>query len=315
MKAKLFILPCLILILLAACQPVELEVPDSPVNPVSGRQSADSVWTLTIQAEKGVDTKALNLDGNTLTAYWTNTDKVKVYKSGTYLCDLDVTPASGDKPTIATLTGTTTAQLSVNDDLVLMIPRTTWDYTGQDGTISSISNSYAYATSTVTVKTKEGSDNTITTSGASFNNEQSIYRFQFLSDGSTGSPVNVKDFLLWSSDKKALVQKRELANGAWTSTKGYLCVKPGSDTNEPLYVSIRNEMEKPTDAQINGQTVVDTYNFVLTGSSHELYLATKGIPAHVLDAPGKFISATTIVAKQPDFTAVSGTINNSTDVF
>lgn len=312
MKAKFFIIPSLLLILLAACQPVELEVPDSPLKPNNGKQSADSVWTLTIQADKGVDTKALNLDVNNLTAYWTSSDKVKAYKDGAYLCDLDVTPAAGEKPTIATLTGKTTAQLSVNDELILMIPRDNWDYTGQDGTINSISSTYAYATDTVTVKSIEGSDNTITTTGASFNNEQSIYRFQFQNNNSA---VTVKDFLLWSSDKKALVQKRELVNNEWTSTKGFLCVKPGFDTNEPLYVAIRNEMAKPTDAQIQGQDPVDAYCFVITGSSHELYLASKGIPAHVLDAPGKFISATAIVAKQPDFTAATGTISNATDVF
>ena len=289
--------------------------PRSPLKPDNGRQSADSVWTLTIQADKGVDTKALNLDGNNLTAYWTSSDKVKVYKSGTYLCDLGVTPAEGEKPTIATLTGTTTAQLAVEDVLTLMIPSDSWDYTGQDGTINSISSNYAFATATVTVKTKEGTDNTITTTGASFNKEQSIYRFQFLLNGSSSDPVNVKDFLLWSSDKKALVQKKELVNGQWSSTTGFLCVKPGSDTNEPLYVSIRNEMAAPSAQEISAQTVVDTYNFVLTGSNHELYLASKDIPAHVLDAPGKFISATTIVARQPDFTAASGTISNVTDVY
>ena len=311
MKAKFFIIPSLLLILLAACQPVELEVPDSPLKPNNGKQSADSVWTLTIQADKGVDTKALNLDGNTLTAYWTSSDKVQVYRGGNWLCELGVT-CEGEKPTTATLTGTTTAQLNVEDVLTLMIPSDTWDYTGQDGTIGFISSNYAYATATVTVKTKEGTDNTITTTGASFNNEQSIYRFQFQNNNSA---VTVKDFLLWSSDKKALVQKRELVNNEWTSTKGFLCVKPDSDTSEPLYVSIRNEMATPSTQEISNQTIVDTYNFVLTGSSHELYLASKGIPAHVLDAPGKFISATTIVAKQPDFTAATGTISNSEQVF
>ena len=321
MKTKRFIIPGLLMILLAACEPVELEIPDSPLTPVSGRQTADSVWTLTILADKGVDTKALDLtnEGNTLNTYWKETEKVFVYKGGTSLGTLSVQPATGDKPTTATLTGSiNTSGLAQNDVLTLYTPRTTWNYAGQNGALTgtgSIEDTYAYASATVSVKSIDNENHTISTSGARFTNEQSIYRFQFLLNGNAASPVIVKDFLLWSSDKEALVQKRELVNNEWTSTKGFLCVKPDSDTSEPLYVAIRNEMDTPSAEDISAHKVVDTYNFVLTGSNHELYLASKGIPAHVLDAPGKFISATTIEAKQPDFSPAEGNISSTQGVF
>ena len=320
MKTKRFFIPCLVLLMLAACQPVELEIPDSPLKPDNGTQSANSVWTLTVQAEKAVDTKALELivAEDELDAYWVEGEKVSVYLGGDYKGYLTATPKSAKSKT-ATLSGTFESVdgfVENQTTLTLLFPGREdklWDYSEQTGTISTISSNYAYATATATVKSINTNDGTITTTGASFTNEQSIYRFQFKLDENTA--VTVKDFMLWSSDKKALVQKRELVNNEWTSTQGFLCVKPGSDTNEPLYVSIRNEMDKPTKTQIQNRDSVDAYRFVITGSSHELYLATKGIPAHVLDAPGKFISATTIVASQPDFSPAEGIISSTTEVF
>ena len=90
--------------------------------------------------------------------------------------------------------------------------------------------------------------------------------------------------------------------------------RPASATSEALYVALRNETVSTT--LVDEETVLDTYHFVLTASNDALYLASKGIPAYVLDTPGKFISAMSIEATQPDFSPMaSGSIDNPTLIF
>ena len=50
------------------------ETPDQPESPAT--------YTLTIQASKGQDTRALVLDGNTLHATWGDSEQVLVYLNG-----------------------------------------------------------------------------------------------------------------------------------------------------------------------------------------------------------------------------------------
>ena len=298
---------------LAGCQKMPFE--EEPADPSELGASADSLWTLTVEATKevpgqagddiwgvagddswgvaGEGTKALDLvnDGARLNAYWKNTETVKVLKAGSFLGSLSVQPGDGTKPASATLSGgITTTNLAVDDELTLLIPRDIWDYTGQKGTltgtgavISSVEETYDYALATVKVKAIDG--NSVTTTHASFQNQQSIYRFSFRN---SGSALSVKSFIV-SAANGQLVRSRAYSGG-WTPTFGSLTVTPTSATAEPLYVSLRNE-----------STVADTYSFVITGSDDKLYLASRPVPVGVLDVPGKFISATDITATLPDF--------------
>ena len=134
MKARILILS---LVLLAACQEVETGFDDE--NTATGKAGADSVYTLTVLATKGVDTKALALDGTQLNAYWVSGEKVGVYVDGIYKGQLQATPMAD--ATRATLSGTVTATLKANDVILLLYPDreditvgTKWDYTGQNGT-------------------------------------------------------------------------------------------------------------------------------------------------------------------------------------
>lgn len=296
---------------LAGCQKMSFE--ENPADSSELVASADSVWTLSVEATKipvqagndngqaGNDgTKALDLVSGTpdhLDAYWRNTETVTVYKDGTLLGTLNVTPGGGVKPTVASLSGTiTTSGLAVGNELTLLIPRDSWDYSGQTGVAPSadgpLATNFDYAMATVTVRTIVGS--TVTTTSATFTNQQSIYRFSF----AAGSALSVKSIIV-SAAKGQLVRSRAYS-GSWTPTFGSLTVMPGTATDEPLYVSLRNE-----------STAADTYSFVITDSNDALYLATKDIPADVLDTPGKFISATGITATQPDFSPASGTTDTA----
>ena len=263
---------------------------------------SDSLWTLTLDATKAeVGTKALSLnegDPGSLSAYWRDTEKVKVYKDGTLLGTLNVLPVEKNMRNAATLSGTIkVAGIAVGDALTLLIPREAWDYTGQVGTLDSIQDNFDYATATVTVRTVDPANYVITTTGAIFRNEQSIYRFGFKVGESYFDP---KDFTVSAAGGK-LVTNRTLSGSAWTPAYGGITVTPAAAPGDHLFsVSLRND-----------QTTEDTYSFIITGSDDALYMATKAIPAEVLDAPGKFISAKSISATQPSFTAESGTTDTA----
>ena len=237
------------------------------------------VW-LSLQASKGVDTKALALDGNTLNAYWANTEKVAVFKSGsaTSIGTLDVSPAPGSRPTSATLAGPISGASS-GDVLTLLFPRAEWDYTGQVGTLASIGSSYDYALASVTVNTVNETTVT-TTGGASFENEQSIYRFGFEYMSST---LRVKGFSV-SSSYNQLVLSRSWSDsgGAWTSTFGTVSVNAASATSDPLYIALRNEYTG---------TDYDIYSFDVIGEDDALYVGSKMVRNELL-GNGKFLSAT-----------------------
>lgn len=304
MKAKHIIIPVLA-VLFSAC--VKDPIPEEIVEPSEEQTTpTEVVYTFTIEASKGEsDTKALDLvnDGSRLNVYWRNTEKVKVYKGGTLLGTLDVTPSDGEKTTHATIGGniTTTSGLAENDELTLLIPRDIWDYTGQNGQLTgenSIEEKYAYATAIVNVTGISG--NAVSTTYAHFANVESIYRFGFKLNGSYIDP---KSFTV-SSTGGNLIQTMSWNGSAWTPTYGSISVTSSSaPTDHFFYVAIRND-----------QTTADTYNFVLTGSDDALYLATKNIPASVLDVTGKFISAKNITVTQPSFTPASGVIDNSGNV-
>ena len=293
MKARHIIIP--VILLAAACQ-VEQPVDPSHAEEILEAAVADSVFTLTIPASKGEpDTKALDLvnDGKTLNFYWKNTETVKVYKDGTLVGTLSVTPGEGEKPTSATLGGDiTVAGLAQGDELTLLFPREEWSYTGQTGALASIEAGYDYATATVTISEIIGNQVTATT--ASFANQQSVYRFGF-KDGETY--IDPKSFSISASGGK-IVQSMSYSGG-WTPAFGDITVTPASAAGDHFYyVSLQNQT-----------TANDTYNFVITGSDDALYIASKAIPASVLDVPGKFISAKSVSATKPSFApAPSGAI-------
>ena len=305
MKAFYYLL-ILCLLLFASCSTIE-ETPSDGTDPEVPVQKADSVWTLTVRATKSVGTKALDLvnDGGRLNAYWRNTEKVKVFKAGTLLGSLNVAPADGEKPTGATLSGPITIEgLAAGDVLTMMIPREAWDYRGQNGTLTgsgSIEDTYDYATASVTIATINESDYTVTTtSGATFSNQQSIYRFGFKDTGNSDAYIDPKAFTV-SAAGGLMVQSLSWNGSAWAPIYSNLAVTTASAPADHFYyVSLRNE-----------RTTDDTYSFVITGSDDALYLATKAIPASVLDTPGQFISAKSISATKSDFAPAGGTTDTA----
>lgn len=290
MKARHLIIP--VLMLLASCQRMEQE---SPVF-----SSNSSSRTLTLEAFKGnAQTKSLLLtNGTILNAYWSGSEEVDVFKAGSLMGKLDVTPANGDKPTSAYLSGDISVSgLDIDDELTLLLPREEWSYKGQNGTLTgkgSIEDTFDYARATVTVTSVD--ESSLNTTQANFENQQSIYRFSFSGEDA----LSIKGLTISSASGK-IVTSCAYEAGSWISTYGALEITPASATSEPLYVALRNE-----------QTEEDTYHFVITAADDALFLASKAVPKDALATSGIFISALEVEATQPDFSPkTSGTLNNS----
>lgn len=261
-------------------------------------------YTLTVEAFKGQDTKALALTTNPenskdlLKAYWVDGEQVAVLLGGTKLGMLSATANSTDN-TQATLSGTLNSISGVSNgtNLTLLFPRAEWDYTGQDGSApdasGTLATKYDYALATVKVDAVSG--NTVTTTGsASFANQQSIYRFGFKVDGA-GDPIAIKGFTVFSNNN-ALVRSRSWNGSEWTDNMGSIEVKvPGDGTLTLPFVSLRStRVGTPTQEQINNKTQIDSYYFSVIGSDDALYYGSQRIPANVMDVHGKFISAQNI---------------------
>ena len=299
MKARILILS---LVLLAACQPVEIDYEKTLAE--NTRQTGEG-YTMTLQATKGIDTKALSLDGTKLNAYWADGEKVGVYVNGTRCGQLLVTPDTD--PTKATLSGSVSTAIKADDVIVLLYPDreditegTKWDYTGQAGAAPAgdLAAKYDYATASLTVESIEGTTVHTSTSSVSFQNEQSIYRLDFKVNSSL---KNVNWFSV-SSNRNKLVTSRSYSDG-WTSAYGVLSVSLASAASSP-YLSLRNE----------NTTEVDTYTFFVRDSNNDLFTGTKEIPAAKLGY-GKFLAPSVDLSAYSVSTQASGNISNTQDIF
>lgn len=291
------------LLLFAACQPVEMdnEYQKTLVEAGQGTGVVDSLYTLEVVASKRAATKGLSLDGSTLNAYWVEGEKVGVYVGGVRRGQLTATPMTDN--TKATLSGTLPNHPAINqgDVILLLFPDrediaegTKWVYTGQAGAAPAapgggdLAAKYDYATASLTVSSVVG--NTVTTSGqADFQNEQSIYRFDFKVGGAL---MTVKEFTVASSLNQ-LVRSRSYAAG-WTSDFGSLTVILASAAASP-YLSLRNENTMQD----------DTYSFMVVGGDDALYAGNKAVSSGKL-GNGKFL-APSVTLTQPDFSPASGT--------
>ena len=159
--------------LLTSCQ----KEADSVKKDATAKVPEGSLW-LSLEASKVADTKALALDGSALNAYWKAGEGVKVLLDGACIGTLTATPNATDNSK-ATLSGTVSdaSGLAENAVLTLLFPRETWDYSGQAGTLASIEAGYDYAAAEVEVVSRDGEN--LTTTQASFDNQQSICKFTF----------------------------------------------------------------------------------------------------------------------------------------
>ena len=198
-----------------------------------------NTYTITVNATKGDDAssapsnRALAFVGSQLNATWAKDDVVAVYKSETHLGNL-IAQSDG---TSTTLTGTLTGgTINVNDELTLKFLSP--NYASQTGTLDYIAAHCDYATATVNVSTING--NNITTSPASFINQQAIVKFSLLNGT---SPLSASPLVV-------------------TVDGTSYTVTPASATNE-LYVAVPGFSSK--NVALTATVGSDTYTYTKTG--------------------------------------------------
>lgn len=234
MKSMLKI-TCLSAACIAALALVSCQKETTPAPAPAPEQPSAKTYTLTVDATKDDDVKALSLDGQALNVKWAATDQVSVFPESW------ATPAMGTLTAAASETGSTTLTgevtgASVNDKLNLLFPRAEWSYTGQKGILLSDENSiekkYDYAAAQVTVSEVVGT--TITTDAANFTSQQAIVKF-YLKNKATSTPLNVTTLKLSANGGK-LVQSRQMIS---PTPEGY---EPVTGPNNYLYIEFS---EKP----------------------------------------------------------------------
>ena len=164
-------------------------VEEQPANP------AQHTYTMTIEATKGGDaatTRALALDGKALNATWQTTDEVAVYNY-TQQATLGGHLSPQSDGASATLTGSLTGSVAVDDIIFLRWPLVDADYTGQDGKLETIAQRYDYTTGVAKVKAISGAaivaEDSSPSGGVLFTNNQAIVKFTLI-DKATAKPIN-----------------------------------------------------------------------------------------------------------------------------
>ena len=273
------------------CQKVEEEfVEEKP-------EITENTWTFIIQAVKAdtPETRGLALgdgepEGTTteLQSIWKEGDQVLVYKGTTKVSTLTMgengNVIDGTDAHKATLTVTLSSnEISDGDQLTLLTPRESWSYEGQTGkllattgeTTPSIEKDYHFTLATVTAHV---SGNAVTTSSATFTNQQSIYRlsFRYQKNESTKTAITAKSVTI-SAAGGGLVQACS-QDGTATAT-GDISVIRASANADPFFVALRN----------NDQTNKEALTFTVVDGTGVTYRGSKEIPAEY-KPNGTFVS-------------------------
>lgn len=233
MKSMLKI-SCLSAASIAALALVSCQKETTPAPAPAPEQPSAKTYTLTVDATKGDDVKALSLDGQALNVKWAATDQVSVFAGDWSGDPMGTLTAAASETGNTTLTGAVTGA-NKGDNLNFLFPRAEWNYTGQKGILLSDENSiekkYDYAVATVTVNEVDGT--TITTDAANFTSQQAIVKFR-LTDGT--APIAVNSLKIAVSSNKLVANKGYRGCGTKTYYYGnnYYSVDGGSGgfTNE-----------------------------------------------------------------------------------
>lgn len=189
---------------------------------------------------------------------WATSDKVAVYKSGWSSKIGDLSPMDGKTDGNKTkLDGNVASDgLNIGDRTELIMPRTTWSYTDQDGTIETISSTFDYAIASAQV-TFIDQNKKIYASDAIFKTQQAIVRYII----KYGSETKKFTSLTIVAQSGKLVKSRTLDGSS--VEYGGLEIKPSSATNI-FDVALRNDN---TDADKYTLTVKDEEGKIYSSTS------------------------------------------------
>lgn len=253
-------LPIFTALLLAASALSCTRVQEEDIAPETPAKEAEGTYTLSIQASKGADTKALADAGNTLSYTWTEGDEVSVYLGETQIGTL--TAQSGGSATTV-LDGTLTSPPEVDQTLTLVYRSP--DYASQDGTLEHIAAHCDYSKASATVTGVSGGK--ITVDGrVVFASEQAIVKFT-----------------LKNGDNALNVSKLEVADGSHVYT-----VTPASGTTtNVLYVALPLMAEETLILTARGKSDDLSYSLTKTGASFDkgkFYRITAGLTKDLIQS-------------------------------
>ena len=303
---KIIFLAALLGTVLASCQKeVDVKPEEQPVVETKG-------WTLKVNATMDQTTKAMSLSGTELKSYWVENEKVAVYLGTTKLGTLEAGNITNNGAN-AVLSGELDSVTGVDTQtmLTLIFPDVddfTMTYLGQDGSApsegSKLAKNFDYAMAYIHVDNVNTSTNELTVnSNASFESQQSIYRFRFKEDGSS-SYFNVKTISITDS-QNCFVRTRY--GGSTPNDYGVLTMDPDPAVISDYfyYMAILNE----------NTTLEDIYTFtVVRSTDNAVFEGTKTIPAAALAAPTYIPTGVAVSQKTVAQAAASTTITSDADV-
>ena len=224
----------------------------------------EQTYLLTILAEKGSDvlTRALGYSGTSLVSTWETTDEVSVYNEtkGAWLTGTLKPESAGAS---ATLSGTLTGTVDVDDILSLQYPAQTRDYVGQDGTLANLASNYDYILGRAQVATISGDKITVNQVGGTpgnivFQNQQAIVKFiLYMPDGTTPfDATNVTIDALNACGHSRLIQNATIDG---TTTLGPIITSP-SATNV-IYAALSTKADEALRYKIAATDGTDYYSY------------------------------------------------------
>lgn len=154
------------------------ETPDQPQSPVT--------YSLSIQASKGQDTRALVLNGNTLYATWGGSEQVLVYANGNpdqVIATLTPDPNGQTGSASCMLVGDFSQLPEAGNVLTLKLNSN--NYSDQRGTLAYIADNCDYAVATLHVTGVDNGQILSSEGGAEFESQQAIVKFSLKNDAGT----------------------------------------------------------------------------------------------------------------------------------
>ena len=154
------------------------ETPNQPESPAT--------YTLTIQASKGQDTRALVLNGNTLNATWGGSEQVLVYANGNpdqVIATLTPNPNGQTGSASCMLVGDFSQLPEAGNVLTLKLNSN--NYSDQRGTLAYIADNCDYAVATLHVTGVDNGQILSSEGGAKFESQQAIVKFSLKNDAGT----------------------------------------------------------------------------------------------------------------------------------
>lgn len=249
-------------------------------------------------------TRSLFVGGQSGTNFiklWDNSDVVQVYKAGTYVGTL-IPDNKGNQR--STLSGTLTGDFAVGDELTLYMPSGDLDYTGQDGTIGTMSSYFDYMKTTAKVASVE--DGKVTTDAIKFESVQAYLLLRFKDED--GKLLHIKEVQITTKNAKLVTQQPMNGTASYTGTLTIITPHVSNQIDDyptEVYVAIKNDYTKK-----------ETHAFTVIATDGKTYKSISNMSA-TLTVGGLTIANIAVRCSNPDIqtqTAITPPESDDPDV-